>query len=56
MEKQEQTTWVTNIYTPEGADRPDHNSPTSKHVTEEPDEPQRTVADIVSRINHGYRD
>lgn len=50
-----ESTWDTNIYTPEGNDRPSYNAPTTQRATDESDRPPLTVAEIVAQANRGNK-
>ena len=50
------STWITEIYTPEGADRPTYNRPVTATASAEPERPPLTLAEIVAQANRGNRD
>ena len=50
-----QPSWVSNIYIPEGADRPSHNLPVTHSQEEFPTERPTTIADVVSEANRARR-
>jgi hypothetical protein len=48
--------WITNIYTPEGNDRPSYNAPTTHKASDEGSRQPLTLAEIVARANKGTLD
>jgi len=50
-----QPTWVTDVYTPEGADRPSHNPPVTQSPDELSTERQTSLAEVVSEANRARR-
>lgn len=43
--------WVSDVYQPEGADRPSFNRPVSAPVEQESEQEANTLAQVVSRAN-----
>ena len=50
-----QPSWVSDVYTPEGADRPSHNPPVTRLDEDLSIDKPTSVADVVSEANRNRR-